>query len=52
MEKCLWTEDLDGAWDTACDNRFEFNEGGPEENDFAFCPYCGKEIDPRYAKVW
>lgn len=46
MDKCVWTEDDDGAWDTSCDNRFEFTEDGPEENDFAFCPYCGKKLEP------
>lgn len=46
MNKCVWTEDDDGAWDTSCDNRFEFTADGPEENDFAFCPYCGKNLTP------
>ena len=44
MSKCKWREDEDGVWDTGCDNRFEFNAGGPPENDFEYCPYCGKKL--------
>ena len=29
---------------TDCDNTFQFNNAGPEENHFKFCPYCGKPI--------
>jgi rRNA maturation endonuclease Nob1 len=41
---CEWREDEDGIWDTGCGNRFEFNHGGPPENSFEFCPYCGKKL--------
>ena len=41
---CTWTEDEDGAWDTDCGNRFEFNDGGPTNNHFTHCPYCGKVL--------
>jgi hypothetical protein len=43
-QQCTWTEDDDGPWDVECGNRFEFNEGGPPENGFDFCPYCGKKL--------
>lgn len=47
---CKWREDgykWDGYgyWETGCDNLFQFNTGGPEENRFKFCPYCGKPIE-------
>ena len=49
---CVWTEDLDdGAWDTSCGNRFEFIDGGPKDNHFAFCPYCGQKLEPIYCGV-
>lgn len=31
-EVCLWAENSDGIWDTACGNAFEFDSGGPTEN--------------------
>lgn len=50
-ELCTWIEDAndDGVW-YACDapeggrNAFSFECGGPDENEFKFCPYCGKPI--------
>lgn len=49
--KCTWKENDDGAWDTSCHNCFELNEGGPAENDFKFCPYCGGSITVRRLKT-
>jgi len=44
---CKWSENEDGAWETDCNEIFEFtNDGdGPTANGFRHCPYCG-----RYAK--
>jgi hypothetical protein len=42
---CAWTQDEDGAWDTACGQLFLFNEGGPEENQACFCHHCGGKIE-------
>ena len=43
---CTWTQDdEDSYWAAACcDHLFEFNDGTPSENGFAFCPYCGREL--------
>jgi len=46
---CEWeSEDDDGTfssdWQTGCNNIFEFSEGNPKDNNFKFCPFCGKEI--------
>ena len=43
---CRWTEDDEGNWDTGCDEKFCFMEGGPTENLFKFCPYCGEPCYP------
>ena len=47
---CKWTlreayirSDWD-VWDTECDKSFTFDTGDPTENEFAFCPFCGKYI--------
>ena len=32
-------------WTTSCENVHVFLEGGPEQNDYRFCPYCGNTID-------
>lgn len=42
---CEWNEDEDGVWVTECQELFEFNECGPQENGFKFCPYCGKKLN-------
>ena len=41
---CAWTEDDEGNWETACDNLHVFFDGGPVENGYKWCPYCGREI--------
>ena len=48
-DTCTWTEDDANDWDTSCDNCFIFNDGGPKDNQFTYCPYCGK---PLIEKVW
>jgi len=45
---CQWQVDEDGVWDTACDNRHLFIEGGPKDNHYHFCPYCGKPLEVYY----
>lgn len=36
-------------WFTQCNKSFQFiNAGSPENNDFVFCPFCGKEIIDTY----
>lgn len=44
---CEWH--LDDAtdsclWETSCGQAFQFTDGGPEDNKFKFCYYCGKLI--------
>lgn len=43
---CAWSqEDTDsGVWETECDNLFELFDGGPSDNGFNFCPYCGGHL--------
>ena len=40
---CTWTlNDFDGNnYKTQCGNLFEYNDGGPKENDAKYCCYCG-----------
>ena len=44
-DKCAWTENDAGAFETSCGEVFEFTTGTPKENKFRFCPCCGKELD-------
>lgn len=48
MSKCIWENtaewDDDEYWECCGTNIFQFSEGGPKENHFKYCPYCGKEI--------
>ena len=42
---CEWSGDpYSSTWETECDNAFVFNDEGPEENGFRFCPYCGGKM--------
>ena len=44
---CAWTIDDwggDSVYETQCGHTFEFNDGGPVENGFAFCGYCGGKL--------
>lgn len=42
-KNCEWKYD-DEAWNTGCKTYFIFNEEGPAENGFEFCPFCGGHI--------
>lgn len=43
-ETCEWVQDLDGVWNTDCLHAFEVTTGTPVENEFKYCPFCGKVI--------
>jgi DNA-directed RNA polymerase subunit RPC12/RpoP len=44
-EICVWLYDKEiDAYGTNCGNAHAFEAGGISENDFIFCPYCGKKI--------
>jgi hypothetical protein len=51
MNKCKWTPwtticgEENNVWNTSCDNDFVLNDGTLKENNFKFCPYCGREIE-------
>ncbi len=47
---CVWCQDEDGNWHTACDHVFVLNDGTPSENDMEFCCYCGKRLKQRIYK--
>jgi len=43
---CKWTYDENYYYyGTECGNVFQFDCGGIEENEFKYCPYCGKYIE-------
>ena len=44
VEKCEWTWGSSEYYETGCDKAFLFFDGGPSENNFEFCPYCGREL--------
>ena len=49
-EHCVWMreDEEDNVWEGSCSTDalfcFNFNSGGPAENKFVFCPYCGRKI--------
>lgn len=48
--ECHWDEDSDGTWATDCKNIFQFFDGGPTDNEFNFCSYCGGRLIERKYK--
>jgi hypothetical protein len=45
-DKCTWGYDeWEDNWDTDCGNKFQLYDGGPIDNEFKFCCYCGKPVD-------
>ncbi len=46
---CNWHEVdsyLETYWETDCNQAFSFTDGeSPAEQDFAYCPYCGKVLN-------
>lgn len=45
--QCTWTLDSSeygDKWDSACNNSWQFEIGGPKENHMRFCCYCGKVL--------
>lgn len=51
--KCRWNlDDYDSnTYKTSCsEHEFQFFTDGPIENNFKYCPYCGKEIKTRSTK--
>lgn len=46
-EPCIWSEDEDGYWNTACGEAWILNDGGPSDNRCNYCFYCGKPIEEK-----
>ena len=49
-KECDWmheTAGVDDYWETGCGEAHQFIDGGPKENDFEFCPYCGRKLKAR-----
>lgn len=44
---CYWSEGSDEVivWNSACGQAEYFECGGPDENSYQFCPYCGHRIE-------
>ena len=47
-EMCEWTVDSDeyngDSWDGSCGGKWCFTEGDPAENNYRFCPQCGRPV--------
>lgn len=47
-DTCKWIYNYmieDGVYETSCSHSFFFDSGDVKENNFKFCPFCGKEIE-------
>lgn len=43
-DTCEWYDDGGDMWVSGCGVVYTFNDGGPVENDHAFCIKCGKRV--------
>jgi hypothetical protein len=43
-EPCVWQETETGDWETDCENLHVIIDGGPTENRFQYCCYCGQPL--------
>lgn len=42
---CEWKyNNSEYYWESSCDHLHIFMSDGPKENEYRFCPYCGKKI--------
>ena len=42
---CEWKySDSEYYWESSCEHLHIFMSDGPKENEYDFCPYCGKNI--------
>jgi len=52
-KKCVWSQDEEEGqdWSSSCGTTFNFNDDGPSENAFHFCPNCSKPLEEHYHTV-
>jgi len=44
-ETCHWAYDTcDGFYESSCGHAFNYPYPHKDDEDFAYCPYCGQEI--------
>ena len=45
-KKCKWDQEDEGSstYDSDCGHTFIFNDDGPTDNGFTFCPFCGGKL--------
>lgn len=43
---CSWSGDFEtDQWETACRRTFSLINGNPAENEYSYCPGCGRKIE-------
>ena len=50
---CHWdlADDESEMWETDCGNAFQFTDGGPADNKFRYCCYCGWSLKVHHRRV-
>ena len=44
-DACEWKyNDTEYYWESSCEHLHIFMSDGPKQNEYSFCPYCGKKI--------
>jgi len=42
---CVWKQDDQNRYETACGNLFGLYEGTPNDNYMGYCCYCGEKLE-------
>lgn len=40
-DRCVWQQNFDGYYETACEQAYDMEGHTPQEHGFNFCPFCG-----------
>lgn len=45
-KECVWNQEDEESdtYHTNCNHMFTFTEGGPQDNGFEFCCFCGDKL--------
>jgi hypothetical protein len=44
-EPCWWVHADSDFYESQCGGVFQFTDGGPHDNAFTHCPFCGKPLE-------
>ena len=43
--ECVWVEDGDHQFESGCGRAYWFEDGGPIDHGYNYCPFCGNMLN-------